>query len=50
MLLPCRDEATIDQVIEATVSATRPAVLICGWVDCDTDDSFIADLKMLKIK
>ena len=50
VLLPRRDEAAIDKVIEATVSATRPAVLICGWVDCDADDSFIADLKMLKIK
>lgn len=50
VLLPDRDETAMQRIIEATVAATRPSVLICGWVDCDADDSFIADLKMLKIK
>ena len=50
VLLPARDEMTMQRIIDATVSATRPSVLICGWVDCDAEDSYIADLKMLKIK
>ena len=50
VLLPDRDEATIQRIIEATLSATKPAVMLYGWVDCDAEDSFIADLKMLKIK
>lgn len=50
VLLPDRDEAAMDRIIQATVSATRPAVTICGWVDCDAEDSFIADLKMLKLQ
>lgn len=50
VLLSDRDETAMQRIIEATVAATRPSVLICGWVDCDADDSFIADLKMLKIK
>ena len=50
VLLPDRDEPTMQRIIDATLSATRPSVLICGWVDCEADDSFIADLKILKVK
>ena len=50
VLLPHRDEAAMNRIIEATVSATRPSVMLCGWVDCEAEDSFIADLEMLKIK
>ena len=50
VMLPCRDEAAMQRILEATTAATRPSVLLCGWVDCDAEDSFIADLKMLKIK
>ena len=50
VLLPARDEMTMQRIINATVSAARPSALICGWMDCDAEDSYIADLKMLKIK
>lgn len=50
VLLPARDEMAMQRIIDATVSAARPSALICGWVDCDAEDSYIADLKMLKIK
>ncbi|MCR5709211.1 MAG: hypothetical protein K6G79_01880 [Bacteroidales bacterium] len=50
VMLPYRDESAIDRIIDATVTATRPSAVICGWVDCDAEDSFIAELKMLKIK
>ena len=50
VMLPSRDEAAIDRILEATLTATKPSVMICGWVDCEAEDSFIADLKMLKIK
>ena len=50
VLLPSRDEAAMSRIIEATGSVTGPAVMICGWIDCDSEDSYIADLKMLKIK
>ena len=50
VMLPGRDDETMLQVIEATVSATKPSVLLCGWVDCASEDRFIADLKLLKIK
>jgi len=50
VLLPHRDETSMKRIIDATVMATRPSVMICGWVDCDAEDSFIAELKMLKIK
>ena len=50
VLLPRRDEATIDRILNATLSSTRPSVLICAWVDCPSEDDFIAELKLLKIK
>ena len=50
VLLPSRDEATMNTVIQASVAATRPSAVIYGWVDCDAEDSFIADLKLMKIK
>lgn len=50
VLLPDRDEAAIQRIMEASLVATRPAVVLCGWVDCGAEDNFVADLKMLKIK
>ena len=50
VLLPARDEAAMDRIMDATVTATRPAVVIYGWVDCAAEDDFIADLKLMKIK
>jgi len=50
VLLPDRDEAAIQRIMEASLAATRPAVVLCGWVDCGAEDNFVADLKMLKIK
>ena len=50
VMLPGRDDAAMDGILEATLSATRPAVMLCGWVDCAGEDIFMADLKLLKIK
>ena len=50
VLLPSRDETAMHRVVEATLAATRPSVLLYGWVDCDAEDSFSADLKLLKIQ
>ena len=50
VMLPERDETAVQTVIDATLSATLPSAMICGWVDCDAEDSFTADLKLLKIK
>ena len=49
VLLPGRDESAMNRIIDATLAATKPAVMICGWIDCDAEDSFTADLKMLKL-
>ena len=49
VMLPCRDDALIDSIVKASLSSTRPSIMIYGWVDCDADNSFVADLKMLKI-
>ena len=50
VLLPGRDDKTIQQIMEASLSATRPAVVLYGWVDCSAEDNFVAELKLLKIK
>jgi len=31
-----------------TVRATGPSAVIYGWIDCDAEDSFRADLKLIK--
>ena len=50
VLLPGRDESAMNRIIDATLAATKPVVMICGWIDCDAEDSFTAELKLLKIK
>jgi len=50
IILPYRDDSIIDMVVKASVSDSRPSLVIYGWVDCDAEDSFDADLKMLRIK
>ena len=49
VLLPRRDEAAMHRIVEATTAATKPSALLCGWVDCAGEDSFVADLKLMKI-
>ena len=49
VMLPNRDDAIMNQIIKASISATRPSALLYGWVDCDAEDSFTADLGMIKI-
>ena len=50
VMLPERDEATLQTVVDVTLAATRPAALICGWVDCTAEDTYFADLKIIKNK
>jgi len=50
VMLPGRDEAIMDTILAATLAATRPSVLITGWVDCESENAFQASLKLLKIK
>ena len=49
VMLPGRDEETMDSILDATLAATRPSVLITGWVDCESENTFQAKLKLLKI-
>ena len=49
VLLPRRDDAAMQRIVEATTAATKPSALLCGWVDCAGEDSFVADLKLMKI-
>ena len=50
VMLPHRDETALNAIIDATLSTTKPSVMICGWVDCSAEDTFVADLKLLKIR
>ena len=50
VMLPERDEGIIESVVGATLDSTAPQALICGWVDCPEENSFVADLKLIKIK
>ncbi len=50
VMLPRRDDGRMEEIVRVTAAATRPAALLYGWVDCEGEDAFIADLKLLKIK
>ena len=50
VMLPGRDDALMDRIVDLTVRSTRPAAVICGWVDCGSEDSFEADLKLIKTR
>ena len=50
IMLPEYNKEIIENILSATLSTTNPAIMICGWVDCDTENSFSAKLKLLKIK
>ena len=48
VMLPGRDDETIETIVDVTVRATGPSAVIYGWIDCDAEDSFRADLKLIK--
>ena len=50
VMLPHRDDAMMDMITEATIAATSPSVLMCGWVDYSDENCFSADLKLLRKK
>ena len=50
VMLPRRDDGVMERIIGLTAAAAGVSAMICGWVDCEAEDSFCADIKMLKIK
>lgn len=46
VMLPERNEEFMNTIIEATQSQTTPQALICGWVDCEAEDKYCADIKL----
>ena len=35
--------------LNTAILITCLSALLCGWVDCAGEDSFVADLKLMKI-
>ena len=50
VMLARKDRETMKSILAATLRATRPAALITGWVDCESENAFQASLQLLKIK
>lgn len=50
VILPEHNEEMMKTIIESTLSQTNPQALICGWVDCEAEDKYCADLKLYEIK
>lgn len=46
-ILNDRNEALITQIIQASMATSRSRRLITGWVDCQDENNFEADLKIL---
>jgi 3-oxoacyl-[acyl-carrier-protein] synthase-1 len=50
VMLAGENQKTMDDILAATLAATRPAALIAGWVDCESENVYRASLKLYKIK
>ena len=49
VMLGERNDALMEEIVNVSARATRPSAVIYGWVDCDAEDSFTAELKLMKI-
>lgn len=49
-ILPEKDWTMMDTIIGATLAKTTASSLVSGWVDCSGEDTFEAEIKLLKIK
>lgn len=50
VILPERNENTISTIVDSVLSRTNPQALICGWVDCEAEDRYCADIKLYEIQ
>lgn len=48
-ILPHRDERTMNEIIESTFRFSPIRTMITGWADCESEDEFEADMKILSI-
>ena len=48
VMLPTKDDAMMETIVDITLVATQPSAMIYGWVDCVSEDSFFAELKLKK--
>lgn len=46
-VLPSRNESLIEQIVEASLRADLTKSVICGWLDFEDDQHFLADLYIL---
>ena len=47
VILPGKDQAAMDRIVDSTLSQTGFSKVITGWVDCADEDGFEADMKMI---
>ena len=48
-IIPHRDDKTINEIQESTFRFSQVKTMITGWVDCESEDEFEADMKILSI-
>ena len=48
IILPRRDQQLMDTLVDASLDASLQSAVITGWVDCDAEGSFEADLILMK--
>ncbi|MBR5899372.1 MAG: 3-oxoacyl-ACP synthase [Muribaculaceae bacterium] len=47
-LLPQKDEATMRQIINSTLTDNSINSLVTGWIDCYGEDDFVAEISLLQ--
>ena len=50
VMLSGENTELMENILAATLNATQPSALITGWVDCESENVFLASLKLIKIK
>lgn len=48
-VLPCKDEHLMSEIIKATFCDTRIKSIICGWIDCESENEFECELSIYQI-
>ncbi len=49
-ILDSKDETLMSRIIDATLGEGVLSTIITGWADCSDDDSFEAEMKLIKVK
>lgn len=48
-ILPDKDESVMHQLVQLTLSRSTLSYCLAGWLECSSEEKFVAELKLVKI-